>query len=107
MEEAFWKGPRSRVMMVTGTISNVWWSWVMVAKVKGTLNKVSTTTNPLDLPSIPMLAKETSTKATTPKTMCLIAIKPVVVFLGLMGIGHTSKCHDPIPTYHILLLNHY
>ena len=62
---------------------------------------------PLDLPSIPMVVKETSAKATTLTTMCPPTIQPVVIFLGLMGIGHTSKCHDPIPTHHIPPLNHY
>ena len=64
----------------------------MIVKVKDILIKVPTITNPLDLPSIPILAKVTLTKATTPKTMCLIISKPVEFFLGLMEIGHTFKC---------------
>ena len=74
------------------TVSNVWWSWVMVVKIKGMIIKVPTTTNLLNLPSIPILAKETSSKATAPTIMCLTASKPVGVFLCLMGIGHTFKC---------------
>ena len=49
------------------------------SKVKGTLNKVSTTTKPLNLPSILMVVKKTSTKATTPTTMCFTTIKLVVI----------------------------
>ena len=94
-------------MMVMGIIPNVWRPWVMVVKVKGMLIKVPTTTNPLDLFSIPILAEETSTKAITPTTMCLIEIQPLRAFLCLMGIGHTSKGHDPTTTYHILLHNHH
>lgn len=74
-----------------------WPPWVIVVKVKCMLIKVPTTTNPLDLPSISILAKENSTKARNLTIMCLIAIKPVGVFLGLIGIGHIFRCQAPTP----------
>ena len=88
--ELCWIWARSRMCGGRG----LWWSKSRVCS-----SRFLHTTSPLDLPSIPILAKKTSTKPTTKRFMCLIATKLVAVFLELMGIGHTFKCQDLTPTY--------
>ena len=92
---------RPWIMMDMGTILTLWRPWVMVEKTKGMLIKVPTTANSLDLPFIPTLTKETSTKAITPTIMCPTAIKHVGVFVGRIEIYHIFKCQDLTPTYPI------
>ena len=70
---------------IMGIISNVRRPWVMVVKIKGKLINFPRTTNLLDLLSIPTLAKETSTKATTKPIMCLI-VTPRVFLTSLINI---------------------